>query len=263
MRLINMRDFKNIPLSIYLILFIVLWIISSNIIVGDNINEKENVENIKSAKIIENKIDYENLKQFLSEIKGSTVSWISRKEIAAWSATILYLSAILMLLNKLKLFRIKKELSIIFLTAFTLLILLFIHQQYGQMVDSMATERAINKYLYLINMEDSTVMDFNYNLEKSEVIPLSLADEIKTQGKIIRHVPFYKRIFLPTVKIYRGLVVKDNVSKTVEIQEAVLYNIILLAFFLMCIMIVCTHYKESKNENKSKKLLRRKKVINK
>ena len=238
-------------MSLYLIIFLVSWIIISNIIVGNSISEKENVVNLKSSKIIKQNIEYKNLKQFLSETKGSTVSWISRKEIAAWSATILYLSVILMVLNKLKLFRIKKELSIFFLFIFTFLILLFVHQQYGQMINSMASQKAINKYIYLITMEDSSIVDFDFQLENNNTIPRSLVNEIKAQGKATRQHSIIKRVFLPTAKIYRWLTCKDDNMKTVEIQEGILYNIIFFTFFFLCIMIVCPHHKESENENKS------------
>jgi len=217
---------------------LIFWIFLSNIIAGDYVDNKIGYNEIKHSMIVKENPEYQNLKQYLYDLRGSKIPWISRKEIASWSATILYLTVILIVLKKLTLFCGKKLLPLIFLTIFTILILLFIHQQFGQMVSSMATQRAINKYLYLLTISDSSHVDFDYNIEENEVIPKTLAEEIKLQQKQIRQLTFFPRIFLPTKKIYRGLTGKDRIIKSVEIQEGILYNIIILAFIFFVIIVI-------------------------
>ena len=115
------------------------------------------------------------------------------------------------------------------------------------MVNSLASQRAINKYIYLITMEDSTIVNFDFRIEEKDVIPKSLAAEIECQAKKIRKLPFCQRIFLPTAKIFW----KNDIMRTVEIQEGILYNIIFLAFFFLFIIILWPCKVMTKNEKKS------------
>ena len=218
-----MRYWKYI--SILVLIF--TWFLISILIVGNSIDYHKN-KRINITK--HNKGDIQSFKEYLIEERESRVSWITRKEVAAWAATTLYLSIIIFLFGKKTTFQKNRILSLSSFIIFTILIILFIHQQFGQMINSMAAQRAINKYYYLFSIKDSTLAGFDYSMTNDEVIPRTLSDEITSQQNNIRQLNFIQRFFLPTYKIFKGIEKGPDNIKTVEVEEGILYNIIVLVF---------------------------------
>ncbi len=182
-------------------------------------------------------MDVEFLKQYLLQTSNSFEPWISRKEIASWSAIVLYLSLFLVLLNNIKTVVKHKKITVTFMCLFTILITIFIHQQFGSMVDSLAFQRAINKYIYQVIETDSIPQNFDYKISENQFAPNSILNEINIQRKAIRNHNILERIALP----YIFKLIKD--SSTVETEEGILYNFIIFSFFTM-ILIICK-YKSS------------------
>ena len=127
------------------ITIILLLIISGGLIFCICINSTNNNElneisskNLQSSAILDTQ-QTEKYYQLLDKQTELTRPWISRKEIAAWSAIILYLSIIMVMLSQYKVLKQHKIFSSISLFFLSILICLFIHQQYGTMVNSMAT----------------------------------------------------------------------------------------------------------------------------
>jgi hypothetical protein len=178
--------------------------------------------------------DYNKLKDYLILIGESRAPWISRKEIAAWAAITLYLTIILLLLKKDELQRISPGKSSIALLFFSFFIGLFIHQQYGQIAYSMATQKTINMNIYRMSMDDSYLEGMNFDMNSNQPIPKFLADQINEQQKMIRQFSFQQRILLPFYKAYSWACCKNDSIQTVEVEEGLIYDIIILTllFFL-------------------------------
>jgi hypothetical protein len=183
--------------------------------------------------------DSQALKTYLNEMRESRAPWISRKEIAAWSTIILYLSIILFLFKKIKLILKRPIISFFFLLIFSIFVGLFIHQQYGQMVSSMATQRAFYKYFYLVSMNDSSLNSMDFNMNSNQPIPKFISKEIRQQQEMLRQFGILQRMLLPFYKPYSWILCKDDSIQTVEVEEGIIYDIIILAlvFFLFNIFV--------------------------
>jgi hypothetical protein len=184
---------------------------------NNNIMKNDSLPLLKSSKM---EARAEKFIELLSEYQVSNRPWISRKEIAAWSAVILYLSTIMVLVkfhSTLKSHRVKAIVFIIFLSYF---FVIFIHQQYGSMISSMATEIAINKLKFETFNKGKLPDDIDLSIEKN--LPSSLEKLRNEEREKIRQYSIILRPLAVFLKIF------NRDISTVEVEEAVLYDILLL-----------------------------------
>jgi membrane-associated HD superfamily phosphohydrolase len=226
---------------------VLLWIFSS-IIIYTGIND--NIDNIKNKSILvqekQSDTNFEYLKIYLSSTRETRLSWIARKEIAAWSAVILFLTIIMTLSRKINFLRNNRVISILILILFTIFISLFIHQQYGQMFNSLASQQVLDKYIFKIVSKDSSLYNIDFSLKNGRVLPDRIEKEIFYQQGQIRQLNILQRFFLPSIKIYTGLKGNDNFS-TGEVEEGILYNLIFISFIALFLMILLPEKIEDKD----------------
>ena len=120
-----------------------------------------------------------------------------------------------------------KLISIIIIIVIAFLFFLFIHQQYGSMIGYMASERAINQLIFTL-FEKEKIPD-NINLNVKDNLP-KFVEKIHDQEVIkIRQYSVYCKIFVPFIKIF-----KRDIT-TVEVEEAVIYNLLLIITIIFII----------------------------
>jgi len=227
------------------------------------IDKSKNIQNQEDLSQGTNQIDKNEFLDILNGELKNRVEWISRKEIASWSAALLYLSVVLFLFNKIKIFLNHKWITLISLVFFTFLIGLFIHQQYGQMVNAMAYSKTVRKYAVSL-LDKDYIPKSELQTEKDDILPKFLSDALTAEQALIRRHHLCFRLFLPVKKGINFLWGADDRIKTVEVEEAILYDLLLLAFIPTTWIIIHTGRKGGSNQvkgKKRKKFLKRKSVL--
>jgi len=166
------------------------------------------------------------LKQFDKISSG----WIMRKEIAAWSAMILYLGIIAfhtnLILKGTTICIILSIAHLLFVIIITWLFAFFIHNQIGTMVTQFAYQCAYEQCIWKLMYEK------NYNLQVLTEPPYAtmpqdiLAIRAKEEHRM-RSVKAWKRIYLLFYIIFNKKI-RDKTSM-IEREEGVIYDILLIA----------------------------------
>ncbi len=236
-------------------IIILLLIISGGLLLCICINSTNNNKlneissrNLQSSALPDTQ-QVEKYYQFLDKQTELTMPWISRKEIAAWSAIILYLSIIMVMLSQYKVLKQHQYFSSILLILLSILILLFIHQQYGTMVDSMAIVLAIEKIQRSIIIDK--IPDYlDFSSEKT--LRSSMQPVINECYKYLRQYKWYCKPFVPFIKICSGMkICPCRKITTVEVEESIEYDIILIISSMFIISMFFKDVQINKEPNKT------------
>lgn len=212
-----------------------------NVSIGTDESNKINLEKQKSSVIPDEKT-VEMYYQILNKQYELNRPWISRKEIAAWSAIVLYLSIIMIMFSQLKVLKQRKVFTTILVISLSLLFLLFIHQQYGTMVNSMALQKAIGKIQYsmITDKKFENYIDFS-----SDSTLTSSMNSIKNKiYQKIRQYKWYSKPFVPLIKLFCN---KD--IQAIEVEEAIAYDIILLVSLTFIISMYLFQFEEKDKQD--------------
>lgn len=222
----------------------------------DTVLVKKDSLNIEKVKISD-----EELLKILISISSQGDPWAQRKEIAAWAATVLFLTIIgLILLNYEKYKRFKILVGAVILFSFLLLWLFahFINEQFGSVVHDIA-RRSI--YVYeLAKLSDGKI---KVPLLFEDVLNIAGADSMKTYmlyKKIIKRLRsrgLKNKFFLPINHVYyrfqayfhneswRKESVKywsknrgDYQPSTLEMEEAIQYNLMMISYLFFTFFLV-------------------------
>lgn len=179
------------------------------------------------------KLIIDNLNQ---EINSYT-PWVSRKEIAAWSAIAIFIGVMFSVIKHILTYDLNISLNcfesiLVFLICstimivFSFIIFLFIHSQYSSIYDKQALTKAIQFTIFkLVEIENDT---FSLNKYINNVSELISAEYEKTKNAIRNpHKNHVIRILI-NFWIFRIFLKKDSKRlSTHETQEALLYSTII------------------------------------
>lgn len=178
-------------------------------------------------------------------------SWIARKEIAAWSATLLYfaiISSLAGIFHKTKLSMKQKRIISIFLIMTLLLFSFFVHQQIGQLVSDASFQTASSKYIFKTIENNSIPIEFNFTSDSLSGFPKSINDEATASLKEIRKFHIFLKPFIPIIYSYQKIIGKRNITH-IEVQESILYDMMLIATFF-CFFVLYAKKPTSKRVHK-------------
>ena len=181
----------------------------------------------------ENLQDYNALIEFLIQLKSSGNSWINRKEIAIWSAVVLYF---VLIISVLKLFDdssiyIPLYLYIPVAILIWYFILLFVRMQFGSLAHEFAVGQTINIWIFKLIKNKGIPEDFNFTIKDDDTLPKSIRDDVDVKFKqILRLEIFQMRFYQKPLLPFRYLISKEcrKFFSNFEIEESITYNLITL-----------------------------------
>jgi hypothetical protein len=171
---------------------------------------------------------------------NSTIPWVSRKEIASWTAIAFYIAVILsstgFLYNNFSEYEsfsvpIILKISPWIVIMFSIIVALFIHAQFSAIYDKQIFTMIIRKNIYkIIDSDDISIYNLNFTDEKERSLPLFISDEYnsfrksnKRPGVIENYYKLLKWVFF---WLFRRLLKQEH--STTQKQEALLYSLILM-----------------------------------
>lgn len=207
------------------------------------------------------KLDY-YLEYFENERK-SIEPWIQRKELAVWSAVVLYLTGLFSVTNFfLKAFEYKTitldYFFTILLTISMLLFIYFIHIQFGYIECGINNQRAINFWIITIINKNRIPQELSFEIDENSVNPISRVSIAnifrgdKLLNKYLKFIPketpkvrpirqknFFFRLFLPIRHVINKFesieklllklkIIKEFNISHLEKEEAIVYDLIIL-----------------------------------
>ena len=203
--------------------------------------------------------EVENLKLVIDNLNqeiNSYTPWVSRKEIAAWSAITIFFGVMFSVIKYVLTNKIIEDMSYfelltvlgifsILIIIFSIIIFLFIHSQYSSIYDKIALTSAIQNIIFkLVDIKkgDSSLKKNNKNIrdlinKKYNKIRICMRDPNRNHVKRVLINLWIYRIFSKNEK--RRL-------STHEIQEALLYSTIIfldIIFIVSVIFSVFLRYK--------------------
>ena len=175
---------------------------------------------------------------------NSYTPWVSRKEIAAWTAIALYLALIWsfigFIFNNIATFTSNIDMFLLVFVSPILVIListifaLFIHSQFSSIYDKTALTNALRKNIYkLIKLGDIDSIDLSFNNIKW--LPQFVIEDYQSQRRSsIRIQPLDNLINLWTFRWFR----KKEQAKlsTHQKQETLIYSLIILSCFIFFVI---------------------------
>jgi len=207
-----------------------------------------------------NDSNYNRLIETLIDISTQGEPWIQRKEIAAWGATVLFLTILGLIASNKKKYKNNCILIIgVFLYAFILFILFihFINEQFGSMSNDIAI-RSI--YIFeLVKSEkayDKVPFPFKKSISKENFNKLSNEDLYDSLKINIRSRTIFERVLLPSKHIYYRIrsifkgqdwrtenrKIWKNQPTTIEMEEAIQYDIMIISFLFFCVFLIPKKY---------------------
>lgn len=159
---------------------------------------------------------------FLSQVNQSRRSWVSRKEVAAWSAALLYCAVLLTFANLAATPTVLPSV----LTSTILLGLLwagfcfFIHTQIGSCACEVARQIVLNRWqLWIISRQDFPP-EFSVTPHKGQDLPNEIEAEIKRETRLIRSGCIIKRFVF--------LFLRRPKKHSLQVQEFTIYMLMLV-----------------------------------
>lgn len=201
----------------------------------------------------DDKNNVDNFMRILIEQENSIRGWIARKEIAAWSAVVLFLSILMILINNVESIKKYKKMTIVFLITFAVLFGLFIHQQLGSMIDAMAAHHSIIKWAYKANEINSVPPEFDFAISGDQHFPKSIQNDVAKYQEIIRSYRIYLKWAVPFIKFYDVIFPSKEISiTTIEIEESILYYLISISTIFFIFILYSDELKVKKINQKKK-----------
>ena len=190
-------------------------------------------------------MDSDKRTELLAYLKSSleiVSSWIYRKEIAAWSSILLYFTGLFGIYTIIKSVQVNIVYSIsliIFVVLFGYLFGLFLYKQYGSLVSGLAATRALSFWQATVIKNKCDDINFDFTISSNGQF-VSIKNKIDEEyNKIRQHriggkilIPFYLSPNLFRKKGKNDNQIKsedDNQYESIEVQESVLYDMILLS----------------------------------
>ena len=182
---------------------------------------------------------FQNLLDFLISVKNNYDPLIFRKEIAAWSAVVLYLPLLFAFYSFVKVESNNSFLICIsvFLVIICGLFLLFLNKQYDSIFNLQATRNVLTYWIYRMIDKDDIPKDFDLTILKKKNVPKSIHRRLRPAKRSIRKSKHLKIICVPWIVAFKFLQKLFGKRKglpydNIEIQESVIYNIIILFNYL-------------------------------
>ena len=176
---------------------------------------------------------FQNLLDFLISVKNNHDPLIFRKEIAAWSAVILYLPILFAFYNFVKGECNNSVLIIcmVFIVIICGLFLLFLNKQYDSIFNLVAERRVLSRWIFRIIGENKIPCGFDFEVPENRVLPKELCIQIDHEQSIIRkskHIKIFGVAWKVAYKFLQKIKKENGHPYTnTEIQESIIYNIII------------------------------------
>ena len=171
------------------------------------------------------------LLNYLISSRNASYNWIFRKEIAAWSAVVLYLTALFAIYNIIK--DIKNNSFLIgieiLLIIFSYLFILFLYKQYGSLASEMALHHSLSFWIFNIINNEKVLENFDFTINENDTIPISIRKDVDLRYDEIRKLKVFAKPLLPFLLMKKLLGNYNKKFDGVEIQESIIYDIILLS----------------------------------
>ena len=207
--------------------------------------------------------------EYFENERKSIEPWVQRKELAVWSAVVLYLSGLFIVTNIFsKAFECKTiTLDYFFTISLTISMLLFIYFifiQFGYLENALNNQRAINFWIITIINKKEVPKELSFKIDLNSVNPISRVaianifrgDKLLNKYfkcvpkdipkvKPIRQKNFFCRLFLPVrhvinkIKPIENLFLKKKLIKEFDIsylekEEAIIYYLIIFPTIGIC-----------------------------
>jgi hypothetical protein len=180
----------------------------------------------------------EELHSYLKSSLENATSWIYRKEIAAWSSVLLYFTALFGISSIIKGLHgnIGYSIGLIgFVVLFGYLFGVFLHKQYGSLITGLAAIRALSYWLITVIKNKCEDIEFDFTISSNGQF-VSIRKKIDEEYDQIRRYRMRKKFFIPFYLFWNLFRKKGSIVNhidNVEVQESVLYDMILLSTVLL------------------------------
>ena len=121
----------------------------------------------------------EQLLNYISNDNNLTIQWIQKREIASWSAIILYLATIWSFYSKFSNNTSILEYLSPVIILFGYILFRFIHSQYASIYYRIVYTRSLTKVIYGLIEDNITISDFHFDDEKLQ--PNFMNEKINTE----------------------------------------------------------------------------------
>jgi hypothetical protein len=160
----------------------------------------------------------------LSDLSGSRRPWIARKEVAAWSAALLYFAILLGVSNLLggEGVSISAWYTVVFMLLLLPAFALFIHTQFGSYAYEVATQKVINRWAFILLQRTELPREFTEDIPPGGWLPAPMQQEIHNQVKDIRGHCFLRRLLVPIRFVFLKSPKRQEIG-ALELQEAIIY----------------------------------------
>ncbi len=177
-----------------------------------------------------------DLFDYLKTSLNVSSNWIYRKEIAAWSSVVLYFTALYGLFRVIKDLQMNLALAIIIacmVGLFALLFILFLWKQYGALVEGMAKVQAFSIWMVKLIENDDEVDHFDFTITRNDTVPASIRHTVNNRYSAIRTMKVCWKLILPLKLLQRFFGFSARKYDNLEVQEAILYDMIILSCLLL------------------------------
>jgi hypothetical protein len=179
--------------------------------------------------------------EYLRTESDGILSWIYRKEIAAWASVVLYFTSlfgIYNVVNDISGSLIYSLVLIFFVILFTYLFLLFLYKQYGSLVNGMANNLANSFWISKLIQDESTVDTFVFEISDANTIPKSIKDAAEQKYGSLRQCKIWKKLLIPFLLLPKLFCIEVKEYNNIEVQESVLYDMIILSTIFLVLYII-------------------------
>jgi len=187
-------------------------------------------------------IGSEELIRFYEQLILNSDRWISRKEIAAWSAIVVYLSIVSMLTNIIIKESASNPLLVITIASVGYLLLLlvfslFIHNQFGVICNSVAFIDTVKQIILALSTNKNKNRKIVFDNINEPMIPKEYKDLLDTNKDKMRRCHICSRILIPIALLFMGKERRSEFS-TIEKEEGIIYFMMITVTLISQLLLV-------------------------
>lgn len=208
-------------------------------------------------------IDKKDLIKILNDLVHSRIATTHHREISAWAIAVFYLTSIIALFkilsdNSKLLFEIGQLYFSILIIILLIIVLTFIHSQYGSHVWARAIHNVGLKYLFLLLDNEFDINELDWKRKPDQIFPNFLQSEITQRAEKLHRLfrigpwtPFlwllFKSYFLVTFwkkrkRKWEDLVTKNYMEEKLQLVESTLYCLLLFVTACFLYWINCYNF---------------------
>ena len=172
---------------------------------------------------------FKMLIDYLKDLKQSNETRANRKEVALWSAAVLYLGIVISMVKLIidSNISIHWLVNIISAVAMWVLIMLFIKKQYSSLMDATSVYSAAAFLLFRLIDNPELMRSLDMKVENGYNYPNFIMTKTKECRGVIEKYRFWCWPIVPIVAIFNGVCnVKSGKIHNIKVQESVIYYIL-------------------------------------